>query len=413
LNTPVLIDALVAACYLLAGRGIMKFTDRFRDPLFAVLNLGLVYHFFFAGTFLLFPLAYLLAVICFQAATWHCSKLKGTMPWIAFTLPLVFLILVRYVHPELLAPLFSSIRSKLEQNPGFGWSASFIGLSYLAFRASYLVLEIRNGVVERPGLWRFLGFCFFLPSFSVGPITPYSHYQRGFAADLRAELPLGRSLLRILVGAVKCLFIAPILNQLSYSEFLLDGHHHPWSDVPIAVFAYYGFLYCNFSGFCDIAVGAGGFLGIPVAENFDNPFAARNVKDFWNRWHITLSVWMRDVLFSPLSKALVRKAGPSRANHAIALTILIVFLVVGVWHGAGWNYVAFGAMHALGVVTNHYYGIFLRAHLDKTKMRAYNSNPWVRRGATALTFGYVALSLALFANPGHSLADLWLVLQTP
>jgi D-alanyl-lipoteichoic acid acyltransferase DltB (MBOAT superfamily) len=227
------------------------------------------------------------------------------------------------------------------------------------------------------------------------------------------ELPLGRSLLRILVGAVKCLFIAPILNQLSYSEFLLDGHHHPWSDVPIAVFAYYGFLYCNFSGFCDIAVGAGGFLGIPVAENFDNPFAARNVKDFWNRWHITLSVWMRDVLFSPLSKALVRKAGPSRANHAIALTILIVFLVVGVWHGAGWNYVAFGAMHALGVVTNHYYGIFLRAHLDKTKMRAYNSNPWVRRGATALTFCYVALSLALFANPGHSLTDLWLVVQTP
>ena len=99
---------------------------------------------------------------------------------------------------------------------------------------------------------------------------------------------------------------------------------------------YYLYLYCNFSGYCDMAIGAAGLIGIPVAENFNNPFAARNVKDFWNRWHITLSSYMRDVVFAPLSKNLVRAMGPAYANHAIALTITVVFLLVGVWHGVGW-----------------------------------------------------------------------------
>jgi D-alanyl-lipoteichoic acid acyltransferase DltB (MBOAT superfamily) len=213
--------------------------------------------------------------------------------------------------------------------------------------------------------------------------------------------------MRILVGAVKCLFIAPILNQLGYSEFLLDGHAHPRSDFPIAIVAYYLFLYCNFSGFCDIAVGACGMLGLPVSENFANPFGARNVKEFWNRWHITLSVWMRDVVFSPLSKSLVRLAGPSFANHAIAATILTVFLIVGVWHGVGWNFAVFGALHAMGVIANHYYGIFLRKKLAKETLRAYMGNRLITALATAGTFCYVAFSLVFFANGPEALRDLW------
>ena len=112
--------------------------------------------------------------------------------------------------------------------------------------------------------------------------------------------------MRVLVGAVKFKFFGPLLNQLTYSGLLLDGHPHLWVDLPIAAVAYYLYLYCNFSGFCDIAIGGAGLMGIPVAENFANPFAARNMKDYWNRWHITLSLYMRDVVFSPLSKALVR-----------------------------------------------------------------------------------------------------------
>jgi D-alanyl-lipoteichoic acid acyltransferase DltB (MBOAT superfamily) len=152
-------------------------------------------------------------------------------------------------------------------------------------------------------------------------------------------------------------------------------------------------------------------MGIPVPENFNNPFAARNVKDFWNRWHITLSVWMRDVVFSPLSKFFVGKFGIKLADHAIALTIIIVFLLVGIWHGAGWHFAAFGAMHALGVVANHYYTIVLKKRLGREGFKANNSNPWIHAAAVALTFCYCAASLFLFANTFPEMKEIFAALR--
>jgi D-alanyl-lipoteichoic acid acyltransferase DltB (MBOAT superfamily) len=166
------------------------------------------------------------------------------------------------------------------------------------------------------------------------------------------------------------------------------------------------YLYCNFSGFCDIAIGAAGLIGIPVPENFRVPFLARNVQDFWNRWHITLSHYMRDVVFSPLSRSLARVMGPARVNHAIALTILVVFLLIGIWHGVGWNYVAFGAIHGLGVVWNHYCTIGLKKFLGRDGFKAYNSNRWIRCGAIVLTFCYVAFSLFFFANTPSEMREI-------
>jgi D-alanyl-lipoteichoic acid acyltransferase DltB (MBOAT superfamily) len=204
--------------------------------------------------------------------------------------------------------------------------------------------------------------------------------------------------MRMLVGIVKFLFLGSICNRLTYSGLLQDDHFHHWIDLPVAMLFFYLYLYCNFSGFCDMAIGAAGLIGIPVSENFQNPFAARNVKDFWNRWHITLSQYMRDVVFSPLSKFSVRLAGPANANHAIAITITVVFLLIGIWHGVGWNFAAYGAAHALAVVVNHYYTIGLKKWLGRDGFKAYNANRWIRAVAVALTFSYCAATLFLFAN---------------
>jgi D-alanyl-lipoteichoic acid acyltransferase DltB (MBOAT superfamily) len=272
-----------------------------------------------------------------------------------------------------------------------------VGLSYLAFRSSRLVLEVRNGSVKRPNFCEYLNFCFFLPTMPVGPINTYSNFRRGFEAQ-SLDFPAGRCALRILVGAVKYQFLGALCNQLTYSNLLMDDHFHHWMDLPVAILFFYLYLYCNFSGFCDMAIGAAGLIGIPVPENFENPFAARNVRDFWNRWHITLSQYMRDVAFAPISKFFARLLGPANVNHAIALTIVVIFLLIGIWHGAGWNYAAYGAVHALGVVTNHYYTIGLKKWLGREGFKAYNSNPWIHAVAVALTFCYCAASLFLFAN---------------
>ncbi|MDR3457450.1 MAG: MBOAT family O-acyltransferase [Verrucomicrobiae bacterium] len=272
------------------------------------------------------------------------------------------------------------------------------------------MLEIRNGLVKRPGFFEYVNFCFFLPTMPVGPINSFVNFHNAFSKE-PVNIPLDRAALRILVGLIKFEFLGTLCNQLTYTGLFQDDHPHPWMHLPVGMMFYYLYLYCNFSGFCDMAIGAAGIIGIPVAENFDNPFAARNVKDFWNRWHITLSVWMRDVVFSPLSKFMVRMMGPAQANHAIALTIAVVFLLVGIWHGVGWNFAAYGAVHALGVVINHYYTIFLKKKLGREGFKAYNENRWIRAAAIGMTFCYCGGSLLFFANTFPQIREIFASLR--
>ena len=371
-----------------------------REVVFAGLNVAGYYFFFVRGSdsryahiFLVYGL---LVLVQFATLRLFADK-KSWQPWIAFFTPLLALIVIRYVPPVFFIGWNSSLRPTLLENPAFTYAPYFIGLSYLAFRTSHLVLEVRNGTVQKPGFWEYVGYCFFVPTMPVGPINTYRNFRRAFE-PVPPAIPAGRAGLRILAGVVKYKFLGTIFNELTYSSLLLDGHYHHWIDLPVAMFFFYLYLYCNFSGFCDLAIGAAGLMGVPVAENFNSPFAARNVKDFWNRWHITLSSWMRDVVFSPLSKFFVHALGVRLADHAIALTIAVVFLLVGVWHGVGWNFAALGTVHALGVVTNHYYTIFLKKRLGREGFKAYNENRWIRFAAVGLTFCYCGASMIFFAN---------------
>ena len=117
-----------------------------------------------------------------------------------------------------------------------------------------------------------------------------------------------------------------------------------------------------------MVIGVSGLLGIEVAENFDQPFTSRNFQEFWTRWHITLSTWIRDLVFTPLSKALMRKFGPKSANHVIAVSILISFLIVGIWHGSELNFLVFGALQGAGLVTVHYYTVWLKKKLGRRQI---------------------------------------------
>ena len=413
------VQLAAAVGYLILGRWLVATQIRWRGAAFALLNVAAVYIFFFwhrddRFIFLFNSLFVVyLALVSTQYLALRCwSQRSDWLPWLAFLAPIAMLAGIRYAPIGQISAHFSaSIHAVLQRHPEFTLSWVFMGFSYIAFRTSYLVLEVRNGVVPHPNYWEYLGFAFFAPTLSVGPISPYSLYRRGFAEEGRVEIPAGTALLRVLMGGVKYRFFGPLLNQLTYSGLLLDGHPHLWVDLPIAAVAYYLYLYCNFSGFCDIAIGGAGLMGIPVAENFANPFAARNMQDYWNRWHITLSHYMRDVVFSPLSKTLVRVVGPARANHAIAASILVVFLLIGVWHGVGWNYAAFGAAHAVGVATVHYYTIFLKKRLGKDRFLAYERNPAIRAAAVSLTFLYATAALFLFANDFGSMKTIFGMLR--
>ncbi len=404
-----LVTLIVAlSAYILVCRVVLRrLSGTWREIAFAFLNIAGVYGFLFYGhqSHYVLRFAIYLGIVAFQyIMVWAFSEKEGWKPWLAFFTPIFALILIRYIP----APTYVEIGHIL--GLPFHGIPEMVGISYLAFRSSRLVLEVRNRSVKRPNFWEYLNFCFFLPTMPVGPINTYANYRRGFEV-VPLDFPVGRCALRILVGFVKFEFLSGLCNQLTYSGLLRDDHPHHWIDLPVAILFFYLYLYCNFSGFCDMAIGAAGLIGIPVPENFDNPFAARNVKDFWNRWHMTLSHYMRDVVFGPFSKFFAHLLGPKQVDHAIALTIIIVFLLVGIWHGAGWNFLAYGAVHAVGVVANLYYTIALKKWLGRDGFKAYNANPWIHAVAVVLTFCYCGTSLILFANTFPEIKDIFASLK--
>jgi D-alanyl-lipoteichoic acid acyltransferase DltB (MBOAT superfamily) len=412
-------ELLGSIAYVLLGRW---FVARRAAAAFALLNVAALYIFFFYGKDVrfqtLFNLLFVVyvALVSFQYVTllvWAKGKdrSQGRGVWLAFFTPLAILAVIRYAPLGEIVRPFPSIRVVLERHPEFTLGSVLVSYSYLAFRTSRLVLEVRNGIVVLPSYWEYLGFAIFAPTLSVGPINLYSRHVKAFIADDSPGIPVGQSLLRVLTGAVKFRFLGPILNELTYSGLLLDGHPHSWVDLPVAIVAYYLFLYCNFSGFCDIAIGGAGLMGIDVAENFLNPFAARNMKDFWNRWHITLSQYMRDLVFSPLSRTLVGRMGAERVNEAVAITIIVVFLLIGIWHGTAWNYAVFGLIQGVGVVGDLYLSTALKKRLGRDGFAAYNRNPWILAAARTLTFIFFACSLFFFANDGKAMQSIFAALR--
>jgi membrane protein involved in D-alanine export len=349
---------------------------------------------------LLLIAAYVAAIAIGYFLLRQLAKRQGILPWLAFFYPISLLIVFRYLS-FLWEPFVN----------GFGWddwvlTATIVGISYMAFRLSYLVLEIRNGVVEMPSLSEYLGYAFFLPTIVIGPISPFAFHQTSLNTVPEDGIPIARSLVRICVGAAKFFFLANLANQLSYNGIFLDGKPHGFTDLAVASVFYYLYLFCNFSGFCDMAIGVAALIGIRVKENFDNPFAARNVKEFWNRWHITLSEYVRDVVFTPVSMGLIRRFGVRYANISIAIAIIAVFLVIGIWHGLALHYILFGLVHAAGVIANQYYTIWMKSKLGTARYKAYNENRYINAAAMVLTFVYVAGSFALFANSNQMLGSL-------
>ena len=379
--------------YVLLGRLVVtRLTGGARDAAFTLVNLAGVYALFFPFGYLTLTGVFVAYVLL--ALVQHAVLRAGGGTFPAFALPIAALIAAKslpYVAGDSFAlPTGESLLTL---------SGALIGISYFAFRTSYLVVEVRNGVVPLPTLPQYLSFCFFAPTMAVGPINRYSTFRQGLdAPGAGVAGAQATAALRLLVGAVKFRVLAGVLDQLSYSGLLLDGHPHHWLDLVVSAVAYYLYLYCNFSGFCDMAIGAAGLVGIKVEENFDNPFAARNMREFWNRWHITLGMYMRDVVFTPLSKRLSRAFGPTATSHATALAVGTVFVLIGVWHMPGANYLAFGVMHAIGVVAVHYYTIALKRRLGRERFQAYMSSRLIHAAAVALTFCYVTASHFLFAN---------------
>ncbi|KUG28946.1 putative poly(beta-d-mannuronate) o-acetylase [hydrocarbon metagenome] len=245
-----------------------------------------------------------------------------------------------------------------------------LGISFFTFQAvSYLVDVSRGQVAADKNLVHTALYLSFFPKMIAGPIARYATMLPGMRLPRPALSDVAAGSGRFCLGLAKKTLLAGTLGPVADAAFSARplGGALDMGTAWLGLLAYTGQIYFDFSGYTDMAVGLGRMFGIALPENFDHPYVSRSVREFWRRWHISLSTWFRDYLYIPLGGG---RVGPL----AVQRNLLVVFLVCGLWHGANWTFVVWGLYH----------GVFLV--LERTRFgRAMDAAPAAVGHAYALT----------------------------
>lgn len=219
-----------------------------------------------------------------------------------------------------------------------------IGISFYTFQGvSYLIDVYRKDTPSCRGLVEFLCYLTMFPQLIAGPIVRF----RDVHEDLRArEISVDRiasGCTRFIIGLAKKVLLADTFARIADITFSLPpgslGAEHAW----LGLICYTFQIYFDFSGYSDMAIGIGNILGVTFKENFLHPYSSRSIKEFWRRWHISLSSWFRDYLYIPLG-------GSRKGSYRLYLNLLVVFTLCGFWHGAAWNFLLWGIFHGFFLV---------------------------------------------------------------
>ncbi|MGT2765196.1 D-alanyl-lipoteichoic acid biosynthesis protein DltB [Streptococcus intermedius] len=289
----------------------------------------------------------------------------------------------------------------------------FLGISYLTFRSVGMIIELRDGVLKEFNLWEFLRFMLFMPTFSSGPIDRFKRFNEDYETiPERDELldMLETSVQYIMLGflykfILAHIFGSMILPPLKQYALQMGGIFN----LPtLGVMYVFGLdLFFDFAGYSMFALAVSNLMGIKSPINFNKPFVSRDLKEFWNRWHMSLSFWFRDFVFMRLVTVLIRNKVFKNRNTTSSVAYIINMLVMGFWHGVTWYYIAYGLFHGLGLVVND---AWLRKKKTVNKERKKKNlpllldNKWTQAVGIFITFNVVMFSFLIFSG---FLNDLW------
>ena len=289
----------------------------------------------------------------------------------------------------------------------------FLGISYLTFRSVGMIIELRDGVLKEFNLWEFLRFMLFMPTFSSGPIDRFKRFNEDYETiPERDELldMLETSVQYIMLGflykfILAHIFGSMILPPLKQYALQMGGIFN----LPtLGVMYVFGLdLFFDFAGYSMFALAISNLMGIKSPINFNKPFVSRDLKEFWNRWHMSLSFWFRDFVFMRLVTVLIRNKVFKNRNTTSSVAYIINMLVMGFWHGVTWYYIAYGLFHGLGLVVND---AWLRKKKTVNKERKKKNlpllpdNKWTQAVGIFSTFNVVMFSFLIFSG---FLNDLW------
>lgn len=283
----------------------------------------------------------------------------------------------------------------------------FLGISYLTFRAVGMIMEMRDGVLTDFSLWEFLRFLLFMPTFSSGPIDRFKRFNEDYETiPERAELldMLEQSVRYIMLGFLYKFILAYIFGQLLMNpikEMALQMGG-VFNLPTLGVMYTYGLdLFFDFAGYSMFALAISNLMGIKSPANFNQPFKSRDLKEFWNRWHMSLSFWFRDFVFMRLVKVMVKNKVFKNRNVTSSVAYIINMLIMGFWHGVTWYYIAYGLFHGLGLVINDWW-LRKKKKINKERKNKGQAplpdNKWTKAVGIFITFNVVMLSFLLFSG---------------
>lgn len=214
-----------------------------------------------------------------------------------------------------------------------------LGISFFTFQLISYVADVHSRTVKaESSLTRFAAYILMFPHLIAGPIVRFASIRAEFHADRRGSGLRGLGLQYFIVGLCQKVLVANAVAPLANHAFGLDPGSLDAASAWLGVLAYTLQIYFDFCGYSNMAIGLAFLLGFTFPKNFDHPYAARSITEFWRRWHISLSSWFRDYVYIPL--------GGNRMGSAKTVrNLLAVFLLTGIWHGAAWTFVVWGLFH--------------------------------------------------------------------
>jgi alginate O-acetyltransferase complex protein AlgI len=315
------------------------------------------------------------------------------------TVCLAVLVYYKYASFVLLTAL--GLWGMVGRTPVWNLPAPFLplGISFFVFHAISLMGDIYRRKLREPlYLTDALLYVAFFPQLIAGPILRASHFipqlmrPRYKAVNDSRHIRVNRAFLLILAGLFKKVILSNTLStRLVEPVFAAPSSFHR-GDVLLAIYGYAAQIYCDFSGYTDIAIGCAMLLGYHFPRNFNAPYTATDPQDFWQRWHISLSSWLRDYLYIPL--------GGSRSSAAHTyVNLMITMLLGGLWHGASWTFVLWGGLHGLYLIAHRLWASSTAQQIQTLRTRTWW--PWISR---ILMFHAVCFGWIFFRSPTFTTA---------
>ena len=270
-----------------------------------------------------------------------------------------------------------------------------VGISFYTFQSVSYIIDVYKGRVAPTATWlEYAFFLSFFPALVAGPIVRADYFLPQIRENrhaTRSEVYTGLWL--IILGVVKKAIIADYIAQYNDLIFQTPGGYSGFETL-MGIIGYTMQIYCDFSGYSDMAIGIALIMGFKLAKNFNFPYKSQNLTDFWRRWHISLSTWLRDYIYIPLG-------GNRKGTARTYLNNFATMLIGGLWHGAAWKFVFWGAMHGAG----------LAVHKASKPVLGRIGDSWpVRAASWLVTMTFVALLWVFFR--ADSWADSWTVVSS-